>query len=136
MLALGPRGYTPTFGISPLAGRARDNQLAEARSREFEAQLNQVWRLNFLGEMAATTHRSRPDIYPQSGFSECRLGAERSTLARSVKRIRARISHSVITGNTTFSRSGLALERPFIGRTLKTHPDPQRPLLRRSAAGF
>ena len=40
--------------ISARRTEARATQFAEARARELQTQLNQVWRLNSLGEMAAT----------------------------------------------------------------------------------
>jgi len=49
-----PRIHANIRDISARKAQARDIERAEARSRELEAQLNQVWRLNSLGEMAAT----------------------------------------------------------------------------------
>ena len=49
-----PRIHANIRDISARRAQARDVERAEARSRELESQLNQVWRLNSLGEMAAT----------------------------------------------------------------------------------
>jgi len=49
-----PRIHANIRDISARRSQARDVERAEARSRDLEAQLNQVWRLNSLGEMAAT----------------------------------------------------------------------------------
>ncbi len=49
-----PRIHANIRDISARRAQARNIERAEARSRELKAQLNQVWRLNSLGEMAAT----------------------------------------------------------------------------------